>query len=195
MESGFKPAESLKNVDTSSTASIEPQKYPKDAPLFDILHTRPKRDSKPAFYSHSILAALTTIPNLELIGSKIGQPDLAQRLYKSVQMLYKFLEDRRMALFMRSEAANEELDANIELYCQRKFRDLDSDLIYAVVTPEESDNASWNTTGASTIIKPCILFFSCFHSPKLLARTMGFPRSVWSGRRRLPSCRPLNSGP
>lgn len=117
----------------------------------------PERNTGPAVYSHSILANLTTMPNLQLIGDKIGQPEMAQEVMMAIRQAQKIHEDQKMALFMQHDAAASELDIELALHCKREFRRLGYDVIFAILTPEECDRAFEDKRGLSVIVKHSVV--------------------------------------
>lgn len=137
----------------------------------------PERRTGPSVYSHSILAILTSTTNLQLIGDRIGQPDMAQKFIVAIQLAQRVHESRKMALFMQHDAANLELDRNLELFCQREYHHLGSDVLYTILTPEESDSAFGDNSGLSAIIKPSVALTVICHM-RLLGKTYGFSEDL-----------------
>lgn len=135
----------------------------KDMRALEFQLTVEGRDHRPPLYSYSILGMLATAQNLQLIGNRIGQPDMPQKLMSSIQRSHRAQEDRKMALFRQQPAEHSLLDAELKSFCQRHFHTLGSDYIYAIITPEESDYAFRNDSGMSAMIEPLVVLLVICH--------------------------------
>ena len=151
-----------------------------DLRILDLNLAESYRDTVPRMYNHSILAMLTTAPNLQSIGRRIGQPDMAQEIIASVRASYKAHENQKKALFMKQSAEHSVLDVDIQQFCKRQYHEFDSDLLYYIVTPEESDHAfgdTGNNSEISAIVKPSIVLLVLSHI-RFIGNNHGFTEEL-----------------
>ena len=123
---------------------------------------------------------LTTAPNLQSIARRIGQPDMAPEIIASVRASYKAHENQKKALFMKQSAEHSVLDVDIQQFCKRQYHEFDSDLLYYIVTPEESDHAfgdTGNNSEISAIVKPSIVLLVLSHI-RFIGNNHGFTEEL-----------------
>lgn len=119
--------------------------------------TDPNENSGRWVYNHSLLALLCTRSNIRLTAVKIGQPRLAEKMFRLMEVTQKTHEDQKKALLLRGRAAPSELDSKFKFYCFEEFCKLKSGEFHSIVTPEEAAYAFNDTSEVSEIIKSSIV--------------------------------------
>lgn len=110
-------------------------------------------------YNHSLLALLCTRSNIRLTAVKIGQPELAEKMFRVIHVTQKIHVEHKRVLLRRSKAESLKLDSKFGLFCLKEYCMLDSSIFNCIVTQEEATDAFNDTSEVSEIIKSCIVLF------------------------------------
>ena len=122
---------------------------------FDI---RPLHDNYGfPFYANSVLGMLNTRSNLQSIGARISQPDLAEKMITSIETIKEAHEEQKRMLLVRGRIAPSKMDNKFELFCLGEFCKLDTSYLFSIVTPDEANYAFNDTSELSGLIRHCVV--------------------------------------